>query len=223
MTSTISQVLGANYAMFYHPGLPVDAFTPVQTLSHSVKISNDLLNLYGRDFSCWNSRHHDTVAQLMNANWICQRLATEPICKPILVHQHNKQLVVDCGDTRIMALSAINHPAKLTAIITVRNQQADQYTDWIPVKSNQDLIRLCGFDPEQSSILLTAADADLDWCIDWLEIGDPSTSHHLHDINTRVLMLQAWINGQPADFKFSVDWVSQPIDWAEYQVTGSSR
>jgi hypothetical protein len=217
MTSTISQILGADYAMFYHPGLPVDAFTPVQTLSHSVKISNDLLNQFGRDFSLWDRRHHDTVAQLMNANWICQRLATEPIRKPILVHQHNEQLRVDCGDTRIMALSAIDHPAKLTAIITVRNQQAGQYADWTPIKTNQDLIGLCGFDPDHTDILLTAAEPDLDWCIDWLEIGDSSTAHHLHDVNTRVRMLQAWIQDQPADFKFSTGWVSEPIDWTRYQ------
>jgi hypothetical protein len=217
MTSTISQILGANYAMFYHPGLPVDAFTPVQTLDHSVKISNDLLNQFGRDFSLWDRRHHDTIAQLMNANWICQRLATEPIRKPILVHQHNEQLVVDCGDTRIMSLSAIDHPPNLSAIITVQNQQADQYADWIPIKTNQDLIGLCGFDPDHTGILLTAAEPDLDWCIAWLEIGDLSTSHHLHDINARVSMLQAWIWDQPLDFKFSTGWVSEPIDWARYQ------
>jgi hypothetical protein len=223
MTPTISEILGTNYAMFYHPGLPVDAFTPIQTVSRSVEISNHLLNLYGRDFSCWDPQHHDTVAQLMRANWICQRLATEPIRKPILVHRHNDRLVVDCGDTRLMALSAIEHPPKLSAVITVRNQQAHQYADWIQIKTNQDLIHLCGFDPDQTCILMTSADAGLDWCIDWLEIGDPSTSHHLHDIDARIRMLQSWINGQPADFKFSVGWVNQPIDWAECQVTASNQ
>jgi hypothetical protein len=217
MTLTISQILGSNYAMFYHTGLPVYEFTPVQTLDHCVKISNNLLNLYGRDFSLWESRHHDTVARLMNANWICQRLAIEPIRKPILVHQQNNKFIIDCGDTRLMAVSAVKNPPKLSAVITVRSQQANQYADWIQVKTNQDLIRLCGFDPDQTGIFMTAADADLDWCIDWLEIGDRSTSHHLHDIDARIRMLQAWVTDQPANFKFSVAWISQPIDWTKYQ------
>lgn len=220
MTLTISEILGTDHAMFYHAGLPVDAFTPVLTLACSVEISNRLLQAHGRDFSCWNPQHHDTIAQLMNANWICGKLSTEPIRKPILVHQHNGQLQVDCGDTRIMAVSAVNDRPKLSAIITVRMQQADQYANWHRVNSNQDLIDLCGFDPEHTDILLTAADSGLDWCINWLEIGDASTSHHLHDITARVNMLQAYLQEQPTDFEFSVDWVREPIDWASYQAAG---
>jgi hypothetical protein len=216
MTQNIQDVLGRDFLMFYHPGLSIAELTPVQTLAQCVEISNHLLDLYGSDFSQWDHKHYDTIARIMNANWINQRLAVEPIRKPVLVHKEQNQLIVDCGDTRIMALTAIDHPPCLSAMITVRATQAHEYREWTPVCTNEDLIRLVGFDPNSTTIALTPAEPGLDWCISWFEIGDYSTSSHLHDVNKRVTMLQNWIRTQPKDFKFSTDWVTWPIDWTMY-------
>ena len=217
MKHHIHEVLGQNYCMFFHPGLPINRFTPGQSLAQCVEISNHLIDLYGRDFTQWDPCHHDTVARIMNANWICQQLSVEPIRKPLLVHCAQDQLIVDCGDTRVMALSALENPPDLSAVITVRIDQAYQYTDWIPVQNNQDLIRLCNFDTGSASLLLTPADPGLDWCITWFEIGDLSTSHHLHNVASRVDMLQNWLNTQSNDFKFSAEWITETIDWAMFQ------
>jgi hypothetical protein len=217
MTQNIQDVLGCDFLMFYHPGLSITELTPVQTLTQCVEISNHLLDLYGSDFSQWNPVHQDIIARLMNVNWIHQRLVVEPIRKPVLVHKEQSQLIVDCGDTRIMALEVLKHPPCLSAIITVRATQAHEYCEWIPVGSNEDLIRLVGFDFNSTTIALTTAKPGLDWCISWFEIGDYSTSFHLHDINFRARMLQNWIKTQPKDFRFSADWVTWPIDWAMYQ------
>lgn len=217
MNQNIQDVLGCDFLMFYHPGLAITKFTPVQTLTQCVEISNHLLDSYGNDFSQWDSRHYDTIARLMNVNWINQRLDIEPIKKPVLVHKEHNQLIIDCGDTRVMALTTLKHPSSLSAVITVRTDQAQQYNEWIPIYTNEDLIRHTGFDPDSTTISLAPAEPGLDWCISWFEIGDYSTSSHLHDIDFRVSMLQSWINTQPTDFKFSIDWVSYPIDWAKYQ------
>jgi hypothetical protein len=217
MQQNIFEHLSTDYLMFFHPGLPISALTPGQTLSSCVETCNYLLNLHGRDFSQWEQTHYDTIARVMNANWICQRLATEPIRKPILVHQENNQFVVDCGDTRIMALSAMTNPPCLTAITTVKAEHRDQYTSWVQVLSMNQLIELCGFDPANTNVLFSPADAGLDWSISWFEIGDMSTSHHLHDVNARVHMLQHWLDTQPADFEFTPMWVAEPIDWATFQ------
>jgi hypothetical protein len=213
MLNNIKQALGNQYKMFFHPGLPLSKFTPHLTLHESVKLLNHLLDKNGKDFS----QHHDSFTQLMNANWIYQRLETEPIRKPILVHDEHGQLKVDCGDTRIMAVSAMKHPAMLSAIISVDCKQADNYSDWIPINDNQDLIQATNFDPQTVNVLFTLTEPGTDWPISWLEIGDNSTSHHLHDVDAKSAMMKNWINLQPDDFRFSIDWVTWPIDWSEYQ------
>jgi hypothetical protein len=216
MKYNIEQVLGNDYCMFYHPGLQIDQFTPVMTFKTCADAVNCLMELHGRNFSCY-SAHRDIVGQLVRANWIYQRLLVEPIRKPILVHRQNNKFVVDCGDTRLMAVSALKNPPALSAIITVKTDQADQYQDWISIKNNLDLVNLLNFDCNTLKLMFTPADSGLDWCINWFEIGDRSTSHHLHDVNARVAMMQNWIKDQPADFEFSVDWLTESIDWSKYQ------
>jgi len=217
MEYNIEQALKDQYCMFFHPGLSVDQFTPVQTLKTCVEVVNHLIKTYGKDFSVWPEDSLDIILQITRANWIHQQLSVEPIRKPILVHRENNQLIVDCGDTRLMAVGALDHPPKLSVIITVRKELAHEYSHWNPVYTNLDLIRVCGFDEKSSAILFTQTEPNKDWCINWLEIGDSSTKHHLHDTNTAVAMLQEWLRDQPANFYFSTDWICQPIDWVKYQ------
>lgn len=217
MEHNIETVLGDQYRMFFHPGLSVDRLTPVQTLKQCVNTVNDLINIHGRDFSQWNNSHLDILLQITRAHWIHQRLLIEPIRKPILVHKENNLLIVDCGDTRIMAVSALNNPPPVPTVITVKREQAKEYSNWIPIHNNLDLINLCGFDPVTSNVLFTVTHPPKDWCINWLEIGDRSTSHHLHDTNLAVTMLQRWLDTQPDNFQFSTEWMHCSIDWAKYQ------
>jgi len=39
-------------------------------------------------------------------------------------------------------------------------------------------------------------------------------ANYLHDINQKLNMMQQYLNQQNSDFKFSVSWAKQPIDWA---------
>ncbi len=55
-----------------------------------------------------------------------------------------------------------------------------------------------------------------DYAIDWLEVGDSTTAHHLHSVDQRVAMVQRYLAQQPTDFEFSVDWARNYIDWQRY-------
>lgn len=219
MKQDIANALGTDYCMFYHPGLPKEKFIPIQTAQTCSNTVNYLMGKHGKNFLSWDSAHHDILGQLMRANWIYNRLITEPIRKPILVHRENDAFVVDCGDTRLMAVLACPDLSTLSALITVRASQNNQYHDWVPIKNNFDLIEILNFDPDNTNILFNLAEPDKDWCMSWFEIGDPSTQHHLHDDYTRVRLMQGWINTQPDDFKFTPDWITVPIDWASYQTS----
>lgn len=212
MQLTIEQALGSEYVMFYHAAWPVDLLTPVCTLAQCVDAVNQSLLTNGRDLQSWNNEQQDAAARLLWVNWIYQRLGTEPIRKPILTHWHNQRYIVDCGDTRLMALNLLIDPGTVGVVTTAPIDQLDRFSDWDPIRTNQDLIQATGFS-SSAHVLIRPGETQ---AIDWLEIGDHTTAHHLHSIDQRVAMMQDYLNQQSADFEFSVDWARNYISWERY-------
>jgi hypothetical protein len=212
MELTIEQSLGDQWAMFYHPQWPVKDLLPVCTLEDSVERVNHQMQ-HNRDLKTWNPADQDEAARLLWVNWIYQRLGTEPIRKPVLVHEHNGTLMVDCGDTRLMSLKLLSNPGSVSVIITVPKECSDQYADWQQICTNQDLKKATGFGPN-AVILLRQATGN--YAVEWLEIGDQTTAHHLHNVDQRVDMMQRYIDEQLNDFKFSVDWARSVVNWEDY-------
>lgn len=212
MTHTIEQALGTQYLMFYHAAWPADLLTPGCTIEQSVKIVNSELKYNSRDLMSWPAMKQDEAARLMRANWIYQRLGTEPIRKPILTNLENNQMAVICGDTRLMALNLLLDPGTVGVVCTASIDQADQFEDWVPVRTNQDLIDVTGFGASAHVIVRPGTTR----AVEWLEIGDHTTAHHLHDIGQRVAMMQRYIDTQEDTFEFSVDWARNYINWDIY-------
>jgi hypothetical protein len=212
MNSTIGQALGNKYLMFYHAAWPVDLLTPICTLNQCVNDVNQHITVHGKDLQQWGSAQQDGIARLLWVNWIYQRLGVEPIRKPVLTHWHLGQHIVDCGDTRLMALNLLLDPGTVGVAVTVPVEHADQFSDWDPIHTNQDLIRATGFS-ETAQVFVRPG---TDQAIEWLEIGDHTTTHHLHSVDLRVNMMQNYLNQQPGNFEFSVDWARSYINWDHY-------
>lgn len=211
MELTIEQALGNQWAMFYHPQWPAEDLQPVCTLPQSVHTVNQQL-AHSRNITTWNPAYQDEIARLLWVNWMYQRLGTEPIRKPILVHQEQDQFVIDCGDTRLMALSLLLDPGTVSVVVVVPISQVGEYADWRQIHTNRDLVRATGFGRGAGIALRVSATGR----IEWLEIGDHTTAHHLHDVDQRVSMLQQYLDSMPADFVFSVDWARAVVDWDSY-------
>jgi hypothetical protein len=216
MTDILKTVLGTDYCMFYHPAVPAEQLTPVQTLEQCCVVVNQALALHGTELSGWPAGLQDEIARLLWVNKFYQDLDKEPIRKPILVHRHQDQYLVDCGDTRLMTLQLANTAATVGVVVTCLATAADQYTAWYPVTSDQDLIQLIQFDPVNTTVLVTPTPPGSTYAVEWLEIGDASTSHHLHSIDLRIGMMQQYLRTQPANFKFTRDWAKRPIDWSAF-------
>jgi hypothetical protein len=212
MNSTIEQALGNQYLMFYHAQWPVDLLKPVCTLQQCADAVNHSIKVHGKDLGQWTHEQQDAVARLLWVNWIYQNLGVEPIRKPILTHLEAGQHVVDCGDTRLMALNLLLDPGTVGVAVTVPVEHADQFSDWVPVHTNQDLIQITGFSNTANVLVRPGTEQ----AIEWLEIGDHTTAHHLHSVDQRVSMMQNYLNQQPADFEFSVDWARNYINWQHY-------
>jgi len=216
MTDILKTVLGSDYCMFYHPAMPAAELTPIQTLSQSCTVVNQALTLYGIELLTWPVGLQDEIARLLWVNRFYQNLSTEPIRKPILVHRHQDQYIVDCGDTRLMTLQLASSAATVSVIITCLAAVADQYITWQPVTGDQDLIQLTQFDPNNTTVLVTPTPPGSDHAVEWLEIGDASTRHHLHSVDLRIQMMQQYLRTQPINFKFTKDWAKMPIDWSVF-------
>jgi hypothetical protein len=174
------------------------------------------LQLHGVVLSAWPAGLQDEVARLLWVNKFYQDLHREPIRKPILVHQQQEQYIVDCGDTRLMTLQLAGDAATVSVVITCLATAADQYREWQSITCDQDLIRLTGFDPDNASILVTRTPPGSDHALEWLEIGDASTVHHLHSIDLRISMMQRYLSTQDTNFEFSSDWARSAVDWSAF-------
>jgi len=212
MELSIEQALGNQYLMFYNAAWPAEDLHPVCTLKQSVSTVNRCLAGIGKDLGKWNVAEQDEAARLLWVNWIYQRLGVEPIRKPILVHREQGKFIVDCGDTRLMALNLLIDPGEISVVCTVPLDQAEDFDDWTPIRNNRDLLLATDFGPDAHVMIRPAVGR----AIDWLEIGDQTTSHHLHSVDQRVAMMQRYLDQQPADFEFSVDWARNYINWQHY-------
>jgi len=107
-----------------------------------------------------------------------------------------------------MAL-ALRDPASTVGVVVFDRSRPSIYHDWIMITSDQDLRCRTGF----------AADADIlvrmseDGAVEWMEIGDATTAHHLHDFDQRLSIMQGYLDNQSSDFEFDQDWVRANIIW----------
>ena len=97
-------------------------------------------------------------------------------------------------------------------VCTVPKSHARQFEEWTPICNNQELLQAAGFG-RNAHVLVRPGTGQ---AIDWLEIGDHTTAHHLHDIGQRVAMMQRYIDTQEDTFEFSVDWARNYINWDIY-------
>jgi hypothetical protein len=216
MTDIIKTALGSTYCMFYNSAFPIVQLTPVQTLVGSCSVVNQALNSHGTNLSVWPAKLQDEIARLLRVNYFYQNLNKEPIRKPLLIHQQHEQYIVDCGDTRLMKLQLNPEISTVSVVITCTASNAVHYTTWQQINNDQDLIRLVKFDTNNTTILVTPSRPGADHGLDWLEIGDQSTRHHLHNIDLRLTMMQNYLDGQVKNFKFDTEWVRSPVDWLAF-------
>lgn len=214
MYESLEQVLGDRWCMFYHAAWPIDRLTSVASLAECIKKANDNIDCLGLDLGRWPPGDQDQIARLVWVNWIYNRLSCEPIRKPILTHAQGPSFVVDCGDTRLMALR-LRDPATTTAVLVTDSiNRATVYQDWTRILNQQELIEACGFSSDAFVGWTSGGDRQ---ALVWLEIGDNSTAHHLHDQDQRVSMMQRYLDRQSRSFEFTEQWARSAIDWQSYQ------
>lgn len=209
MTQFIEHALGSLYSMYYTDRIEIARFTPVATLDQSLTTVNNGLEKFGSCLLHWPESMQDEIARLVNVKVIYKNLPTAPIRKPILFHSENNKFIVDCGDTRLMALSLLGDPPLVPAITTCLKGAEQQFVHWQEIKNNRDLIKACGF-KDHAQILYEKSTVE-NYAISWLEIGDDTTSALMYHDKQRALdVAQNVIDNKRKLFKFDIAWLQEP-------------
>ena len=211
---SIEKELGTKYLMFYNPALALTDILPGLSYTQAQEQINTCLKIHGKNFDQWHPGTRNTLARIMRANWIYQRLPLEPIKKPLLVRREDSKFRILCGDTRFMTMTADQSMQSVSVILTCPVSDNNYYKNWIQIINNQDLVSACDFDPELCQIHVNKSN-NTDYAIEWLEIGDNSTSHHLHDFDLRLNSMKIYLDQQAEDFEFPCDWIKTPINWVD--------
>lgn len=209
----IQQVLEPDYAMFYTSKIMTNQLVPGSTFEQCRQAVNIALEQYGLQLQSWPDIYTNRVVKMVRAHVIFQNLTTEPIRKPLLIHQQNQQFFVDCGDTRLMALNQLRVPVAVSAVLTCKLSQAADFKDWYRVYNVKDLSAYTGIALKSSKVKMSVTEPDENYRLTWLEIGDASTAHHLHDPQQRLQMMQNYLDQQSVNFRFGPDWLQTTIQW----------
>ena len=206
----IQQVLGTQYAMFYCKQFDSSQLIPGQTLAQCLHLVNNLLKQHGKDISNWPKNDTNSIAKLVRAHVIYQQLSVEPVRKPLLIHAQQNQFVVLCGDTRLMALTQLPTPSMVSVILTCAVDCVNQYQSWTRIYNTADLAACTGFELDSHNVNIVSNE---DCAVSWIEFGDQTTAHHLHDVSQRLHMMQHYLDQQPEDFCFGPNWLLEKIRW----------
>lgn len=142
----------------------------------------------------------DAPANMVRLNWMVQDLRTNPMRKPIFLDRDWRTIV---GDTRVMAADVLgwHHLPAMIQSDTPRGQVV------------QDL-SVCGLDG--CEILTNPAGRDIfSEPVEWLEIVDPGSEHHMHDEAARADKMHRYLAANPGTV-FTREWLARPVDWNLY-------
>jgi len=142
----------------------------------------------------------DAPANMVRLNWMVQDLQTNPMRKPIFLNDDWQTIV---GDTRIMAAD----------ILGWRDLPVMLQSDIPRGEVVQDL-SVCGL--EGCEVITNPPGRDIfREPVEWLEIVDPASEHHMHDEQERAAKMHRYLAANTGTV-FTREWLSVPIDWTLY-------
>lgn len=203
-----------NYSVFYST-VKLDQLCPTQTLTRTIELGNQYIDNF-RSNSIIPDFAYNELARLIWLNWMYDHFKTNTIVKPILIHQHNNNFIVDCGDTRIMAMSLHNNFIDLPVLLTIKNNFAQQFGKWLKIESNNQLFSLLDLDHLQSNLIIqkTKADDTHAWC--WYDISTEINGQHWRNEPLRLKTLKNYLNTCEKHFEFTENWIRSSIHWPSY-------
>jgi len=203
----------SKYCLLYHPGIPVHYVNPVLPLTQLLDDVNMVLTKARNDH---NPAEQNNLARMVRINWMVEDLKYNKIVKPIVLNLRYFTLTTITGDTRLQAISLSPHIKTVSALLTVKEEYVDQFSDWELISDVEDLCWRMGGLPPEKILLSEGVDNWYDQELDWIEFDLQETSNHMHDEDQRLRMIYNYLDQQTEDFQFTKEWLQTPIEWNQY-------
>lgn len=198
---------GSDVVLMFRPDLPLHHLTPVMTLT-------TLLSACNRQLDSGNEVTNDMMKLLRVNLFATEFQQGRQIIKPIHAELENFNLVVARGDTRLMAAELVESVTHAPVLCLVPKAWRLMFAKWIEIDSWDHLTDRLGFPRGCVKVSFDRTNANTE--ISFLEFAIPQTAHHLHDESQRQRMMANYLSQQDPEFRFSKNWIQQPIEWSRF-------
>ena len=199
------------HCLFYNPAESLDNMVKFVSLQETC----DLANQYLRRFdTVLESGDVDKIANIVRINQFVHSLSQHGNIKPVLLHYTGTlPMSGGTGGSRIMAAERLPLVKNLSAFISTHSRYKDQFRHLEPITTLAQFAQYCSAD-ESTEFYFRLTDNHALYGIDWYEAAlDIVTVPNNHQC---LQWLDAYVDQQPRDFKFTPDWFDQAINWTAF-------
>lgn len=204
------------FQLYFCQSIEINRIRPYYTLERFVKDINYDIDQFGLEVFEYTDHRRSTVdiAQFVKINQLYHSLKNSPNIKPWLVFETNNELYTSCGDTRRRALELLPHITTVEAFINLKTNSLIDSSGWTPVDNFYQMATCVGCDIGTSFYLHVSPELGLSW----YEVAIDHTTRTVGGVFRPwcIDTIKNYIKQQPANFRFSLDWFKQEIDWDQY-------
>jgi hypothetical protein len=204
------------FQLYFCQELAVSEIRPYYTLEKMIETINHNLDYNGLESFEHTDHRRPTVdiAQFVKINQLYHSLKNSTNIKPWLVLETNNQLYTACGDTRRRALQLLPHITTVAAFVNLKTNSLIDSSEWTPVDTFYQMATCICCNIGTALWFHVSPDSGLEW----YEVAIDHTTNTVGSVFRPrcVEAIKNYVKQQSNNFRFSIDWFRQEINWNQY-------
>jgi hypothetical protein len=204
------------HVLYYDPEVSINHVAKQTHLQELCDWANNVIQQNGRqNFTKDESNHYD-CANLVKINQMVDSLACHGSVKPMLLFfTGNYPYTTGTGDTRLRAFERLPYISTVSGIISTHTNYREKFSHLKEIKTLDDFAQCFKATPG-SQFLIRLTDSQAPYGIDWYEYALHDSAVSVPSWDFCLSAIQNYINQQPVDFEFTVEWFDQLVNWSAY-------
>lgn len=200
--------------LLFSKSVPLANIRPMFTLQELCDKANDQI--------CWNgiesfirqdhTKPNFDTSQFVKINCLYQDFLLEGNKKPFLLTFDN-DLTTVTGDTRMRALELVSSITSVSAFISINKDSRSLINNAQPITTFKKFADCCDV-PFGTPFFFTESNGYLEWYEVHAETKIPCAGQTFREFCQQAIY--HYLLKQPSNFKFTVDWFKQSINWQDY-------
>lgn len=204
------------HVLYYDPAVPITHIAKQTKLQDLCNWANNEINLHSKECFTSDERRHYDCANLVKINQMVHSLANYGSVKPMLLFfTGNYPYATGTGDTRLRAIERLSQISSVSGIISTHSKYQSMFKHLQEIKSFTEFAQ-CFNAKVGDQFLIRLTDQQAPYGIDWYEHALTQPGVSVPDWGFCLSAIQNYVNCQSDEFKFTVSWFDQLIDWSMY-------